>query len=536
MFENIKEVFVMKKFSFVIRIIAVVLCLCITVSAAYFGDINNDGAITAADARTILRAAARIDVLDAEQKRLADANGDGHVNASDARTALRMSAKLDPLREVPAVEASKEEILAKYTEVMNGLKTGVASYDKKEYQRIADDYDFGTVGNLILPIVRNIMTSEEEAQIQNLTDREQLPVVNNIKGCLLTDANKIKAAKMYEDDTTIKIDIVLHDEVNPLPAAANATSCNSAVGSMFTPASQKEIDDIVAEFSGVIAINQIKITAKDCTSTVVFDKYTGEIETLEQTMNYFIEVDASAVIVPMSGYATVVNKLEINNIAYKGNYTTATSKEDILNIYTEVMNGLKAGVASYDKKEYQRISDDYDFGTVGNLILPVAYGIMISEDEAEIQHRDDMEQIPVLNNKKGCLLTDTSKIKAAHMTERNGKTTIVIVLHDEVSPLPAADGASSCDSAVGSMFNPLSRKEIDDIVAEFSGVVTINKLQITAKDCTATLVFDSVTGEVEMLEHKMHFYIEVDAKTVVVPVTCYATITNSMTINNIEYR
>ena len=147
-----------------------------------------------------------------------------------------------------------------------------------------------------------------------------------------------------------------------------------------------------------------------------------------------------------------------------------------------------------------------------------------------------MEQIPIIRNKKGCLLTDVSKIKSATMTESGGKTTIVIVLNDEKSPLPAEDGATSCDSAVGSMFNPLNQKDIDNIVAEFSGVVTMNKFELTGKDCTATLVFDTASGKVESLEQIMNYFIEVDAKAVIVPVSGYATLTNKMTINNITYK
>ena len=212
------------------------------------------------------------------------------------------------------------------------------------------------------------------------------------------------------------------------------------------------------------------------------------------------------------------------------------SKEEILKKYTEVMDQLKGGVATYDKKEFQTLADDYDLGTVGNLVLPIAQNLMTTEDEAELQKRDDMEQIPIVRNKKGCLLTDASKIKTATMTESGGKTTIVIVLNDEKSPLPAAEGATSCDSAVGSMFNPLDQKEIDNIVAEFSGVVTMNKFQLTGKDCTATLVFDTATGKVESLTQIMNYFIEVDAKAVIVPVSGYATLTNKMVINNVVYK
>ena len=216
--------------------------------------------------------------------------------------------------------------------------------------------------------------------------------------------------------------------------------------------------------------------------------------------------------------------------------TSGPSKEEILAKYTEIMNQLKSGVATYDKKEFQTLADDYDLGTVGNLVLPIAQSLMTTEDEADLQNRDDMEQIPIIRNQKGCLLTDTSKIKSATMTESGGKTTITIVLNDEKNPLPAEDGATSCDSAVGSMFNPLNQKEIDNIIAEFSGVVTMNKFELTGKDCTATLTFDTATGKVVELVQIMNYFIEVDAKAVIVPVSGYATLTNKMTINNVTYK
>ena len=213
------------------------------------------------------------------------------------------------------------------------------------------------------------------------------------------------------------------------------------------------------------------------------------------------------------------------------------SKEEILKKYTEVMDKLKAGVATYDKKEFQMLQPDYDLGSVGNLVLPIAEGLMTSEEKAELQNRTDWEQIPIIRNKKGCLLTDVSKIKSATMTESGGKTTIVIVLNDEKSPLPAADGATSCDSAVGAMFNPLNQKDIDDIVAKFSAVVTVNKFELTGKDCTATLVFDTASGKVESLEQIMNYFIEVDAKALAfMNVSGYATLTNKMTINNVTYK
>lgn len=59
------------------------------------GDVNADGKITAEDARTALRAAARIENLNDAEIRAADMNYDGKVTADDARTILRKAAKLE---------------------------------------------------------------------------------------------------------------------------------------------------------------------------------------------------------------------------------------------------------------------------------------------------------------------------------------------------------------------------------------------------------------------------------------------------------
>lgn len=213
------------------------------------------------------------------------------------------------------------------------------------------------------------------------------------------------------------------------------------------------------------------------------------------------------------------------------------TNEEILAKYTEVMNNLKSGVASYEKKEFQKLADDYDMGTVGNMVLPIANNIMTSEEKAEIQKRDDAAQIPVIKTDKGCLLTDASKIEKASMTEDGGKTTIVITLKDEKGSLPVAEGATSSEYAVGAMFNPLDKKGIDDIVAKFSGIADIKSFELSYNQCTATLVFDTASGHVESLEQIMNVYITVDAKVAkIMSLSGYATLINTMRINNVAYK
>lgn len=59
------------------------------------GDINADGKVNATDARTALRASARLVTLRDKAKEAADMDNDGNVSAADARKILRISAKLE---------------------------------------------------------------------------------------------------------------------------------------------------------------------------------------------------------------------------------------------------------------------------------------------------------------------------------------------------------------------------------------------------------------------------------------------------------
>lgn len=58
------------------------------------GDTNNDSKVTAADARTVLRVASKLDPSDSVSLSNSDANGDEKISAADARLILRVAAGL----------------------------------------------------------------------------------------------------------------------------------------------------------------------------------------------------------------------------------------------------------------------------------------------------------------------------------------------------------------------------------------------------------------------------------------------------------
>lgn len=92
----------MKKIALIlITILCLNLCLFAPASAADYdllmGDVITDGALTAGDARMVLRASAGLEVLSEEGRILADVDLDGAPSAGDARMVLRASAGLEKL-------------------------------------------------------------------------------------------------------------------------------------------------------------------------------------------------------------------------------------------------------------------------------------------------------------------------------------------------------------------------------------------------------------------------------------------------------
>lgn len=113
----------MKKLLVFFCTIVLSLCLNIVALAVYLGDVNNDGNVTAGDARIILRHSAKLDTITEEQLSIADVDNNGKITASDARLTLRMSAKLEELK-----EEHKHEYTATEIQKQDCEKDGVIEY------------------------------------------------------------------------------------------------------------------------------------------------------------------------------------------------------------------------------------------------------------------------------------------------------------------------------------------------------------------------------------------------------------------------
>ncbi len=103
-----------------------------------FGDVNQDGTVTAADARLVLQFSAKLTTFSIRQCVIADCNKNKTVNAADARTVLRIGAKLEKTSEYKGND-SETEIVTQYSNptpykaTLSGFSTNImepAVFDK----------------------------------------------------------------------------------------------------------------------------------------------------------------------------------------------------------------------------------------------------------------------------------------------------------------------------------------------------------------------------------------------------------------------
>lgn len=222
-----------------------------------------------------------------------------------------------------ALPTDNAGILTLYTKLVDEMKAAKPAYKKVEYQTLPEEHrNLGTVANAVMGIAEGMITSkekaEQEASIHNQGDNpDNIPIKDNAKGCLLTDAGKIKTASCKDNgDGTATLVITLVDEDNPKPVDAGATSSQYHTSAMFFPMDQAGIDNIVEKFKAVVTMNSLTLTYTECTVTCVFDTASQKIKTLTYVEPVDIKVDGKAVFIPINGSARLVDTMEITGIAY----------------------------------------------------------------------------------------------------------------------------------------------------------------------------------------------------------------------------
>ncbi len=226
-----------------------------------------------------------------------------------------------------ALPTEAAAILAKYTELMNQAKTDSPGFNKVEYQNIpAEKAQFeGKVFNTLLPLIGNFFKDEATARANpelklKGESMEWFPIYHNEKGCLLTDASKIKSATCTElPDGNVKITIVMNDEVNSEPPGAAATSASS-VGAICTPIEMQTVRDTLQNDGAIklVARNiDFDLTYYDCTTELVYNPTNNQLVSLDQFMHILINIkDGTVAFATAKGTAVLDNYMYISDFQY----------------------------------------------------------------------------------------------------------------------------------------------------------------------------------------------------------------------------
>lgn len=220
--------------------------------------------------------------------------------------------------------------------------------------------------------------------------------------------------------------------------------------------------------------------------------------------------------------------------------------EAILKKYTQLMDDAKAKQVGYNKVEYQAIPEEKaNLGGILDKIMPVASTFFVDEETARANPENfpkggDMKWFPLYETSKGCVLTDLSKIeKATSEKLADGNVKLTIELVDEMNPEPIDAGATTCNNHIGAMFNPIRRRDVDDVLQNnFAVKMLIKDLDFDLKyyDCTAELIYNPETDQIVSGDLYMHILIIINSgKVAGSDVTGDAVLDNAMHLTDFVY-
>ena len=246
----------MKKFKILSLVMAVIICLSsLTVFAAAldFGDVNGDNKTTAADARTVLRAAVGLEVLNAEQTKASDVNFDGKITAADARSILRAAVGLETLH---ATHSYTANVTKAATCTEEGVKTYSCVCGESYTEAIpATGHSFNmkvtsaatctTCGNATIPAFNTIVNVLKDTSAESGGVKYQTGVLEDI-----VHNDKMvfggKFADMLEDETNVAV-----TEVTYTPGGTNRliskTNFPTNSASFVSDLAEKDVKSIKVE-------------------------------------------------------------------------------------------------------------------------------------------------------------------------------------------------------------------------------------------------------------------------------------------------
>lgn len=193
------------------------------------------------------------------------------------------------------------------------------------------------------------------------------------------------------------------------------------------------------------------------------------------------------------------------------------STKEIIDQYTLLVDKFKQQKPAYKKKEYQALPVEYhNFSSTINKVLDLAAGYMVTEDEAQELIREAgaeeiINDMPIHNSEKGCVLTDYDAVEWAKCEDKgDGTYEISFSLKEEVNPEPTPADTLIPVSAHGAVMQPMAfndiKAEVDNVASKIPGVA-MNTLDLYYCDHVYSCIYNPETDEVLSITH--HIVIDI---------------------------
>lgn len=282
-----------------------------TTSMPRLGDLDNDGAITSADARQALRYAVKLDPMkNAGVKNAADVDFDKSVTPADARIILRIAVKLDCApEELFNAPVSDFEILMAYTQAMKNIASSGAGYTKTVSDTVVSSKMNATAKINLYKTLANKGAVNETVTYTHDTEE----AAANVDFCSLLSTDEIKSAVCEVKDGKYNITITFNDITD------NSGRCD-----LFKVFPIMKLSDFTSDFAGknwwtplydsdyhANGISKCDLTYKNPTVKLVCDKDTYEVTDCTLSCTYDFAIDGFINLLPIANTA-LTRTLTIN--------------------------------------------------------------------------------------------------------------------------------------------------------------------------------------------------------------------------------
>ncbi len=283
------------------------------------GDVIFDDAITAADARYVLRIAAKLEqpVQDADLMSVADISGDNKIAAEDARLVLRIAARLDDysVDQLLSMPRTDYEVLLTAANALSLARAYGCAYSKYAYQNL-NNINVNTNSKTYFDMYNKELTSQKKAQVVTY-NQDSVEAYENLFDITLIDASKIKSYSCAIKDGMYNITIVL----NPETVNGDDVTADTFTGKMF-PA------ETVAHFTSKAQSKywyndsiDYTMTYRDCTLKLTAEVDTLKVASMDVQMNYDFSITGKIMGIGIKGSngpatATRTDVIKYTNFVY----------------------------------------------------------------------------------------------------------------------------------------------------------------------------------------------------------------------------